>query len=517
MSRPAGRDFFRPKSAVRYECHMDALHLACARGDAALVETILASRGSLREGAPETCRSGYTPLLGAAMEGHASVVRLLLRSGADVDEATRDGITPLALAGSNGHSEVARAMLDAGGADVDRARHDGVPPLMYAVVVGELGVARLLLDASAGVDQVDSRGTTALHYAVKRRPISASIVRLLLHRGARVDVLSLSYWTPLLAVCQAGDSAVVQLMLEAHPEAAGGSGGASPLMVAALHKHTDVVEVLLQMGCDVDYTRPGDSTAVFVAAFRGDVATLQAMLRSRPDVNLRMPPDGATALYAAVMQGYACAAMRAHLTPAACRRPCVRGSREVGGRRCALGENPLPSCERVAGAIVAGIATWCSCCCEMAAPIQTWRRRMQRGRTQRRCSPPCRGATWRSGGCCWSLERTSTWGLVMAAQRCLRLRPARTAGCFGGCSRQGLRPSSQGGTASHRWGLRLRCSGWRPCACFGKPSLKPGPGLSRRLPRGQRGAGDTRRRGGGMAALHAPRRTHHADAPPRAG
>ena len=90
---------------------------------------------------------GSTPLLLAAYEGHADMVRYLLAEGDNVDaKRDADGCTALRLAAGNGHVEVVDALLERG-ADASIAADDEWAPLEVAVfndTDAELGAALAL-------------------------------------------------------------------------------------------------------------------------------------------------------------------------------------------------------------------------------------------------------------------------------------------------------------------------------------------------------------------------------------
>lgn len=77
-------------------------------------------------------QGGLAPLHFAARQGYIEMSRLLLTSGADLDQRTADGTTPLLMALINGHFDLAKELLDRG-ADPRLASDNGVTPL-YAVL-----------------------------------------------------------------------------------------------------------------------------------------------------------------------------------------------------------------------------------------------------------------------------------------------------------------------------------------------------------------------------------------------
>ncbi len=84
-----------------------ALFRAAARGDASLIEELIASGANVNA----SSLRGFTPLHRAAQHGHANAASILLKRGANVHATTVDGATPLDMARKNGHKAVADMLL----------------------------------------------------------------------------------------------------------------------------------------------------------------------------------------------------------------------------------------------------------------------------------------------------------------------------------------------------------------------------------------------------------------------
>lgn len=149
--------------------------LACAARNGCLaLARILLEQGAAVDATDDDTR--WTPLLQAADQRHADMVRYLLTRGASVNVRAGFGQTPLTAAilgavftfGPEGdRDDTVHALLD-GGADVDLPGESGWTQLMAAVFQGDANLVQLLIRKGADLAIRDSRGKSALDYADER-------------------------------------------------------------------------------------------------------------------------------------------------------------------------------------------------------------------------------------------------------------------------------------------------------------------------------------------------------------
>lgn len=95
---------------------------------------------------------GNTPLMYGCAGGHEEVVRVLLESGANVEDHNENGHTPLMEAASAGHVPVAKILLEHGAGINTHSNEFKESALTLACYKGHLEMVRFLLEA--GADQV---------------------------------------------------------------------------------------------------------------------------------------------------------------------------------------------------------------------------------------------------------------------------------------------------------------------------------------------------------------------------
>ncbi|KAI9736168.1 MAG: hypothetical protein M1834_001053 [Cirrosporium novae-zelandiae] len=158
------------------------LHIASQIGEAKVVELLLfhdadigaTTIATFSEVAPyiaagEDCNLTVETCLQPVAKGHASVVKVLLKHGTNIEaKATRSTLTALYMAAAHGKKEVIEIFLKSR-ADVKNKSNNGWTPLHSAVTHGYTGVIELLLP-ELDIDTITAEGNdgaTALTLAIE--------------------------------------------------------------------------------------------------------------------------------------------------------------------------------------------------------------------------------------------------------------------------------------------------------------------------------------------------------------
>lgn len=193
-------------------------------------------------------RSGITALWIASFQGHEKVVQSLLTLGnADIDLADSDGKTPLYVASQEKQVTVVRILLDRG-ANPEVKSMSGVTPLLAASRSGDPTIVELLADKGANVDPTSNElGRSALWTAAFEDHIN--VVKILIKKGASLDLAASDGSTPLFAAARQGWDAIASELVRAGADInSQQKDGLTPLHIAVVHGHLEVVQLLVQAG-----------------------------------------------------------------------------------------------------------------------------------------------------------------------------------------------------------------------------------------------------------------------------
>jgi ankyrin repeat protein len=220
----------------------------------------------------------------AAAEGHANVVDVLIKSGADVKAASKAGFTPIVFAAQKGDAETVEILLHAG-ADVNTKVPNGTALLEIAALAQKNPVVDVLLQNGAAVDAADSAGNTALHVAAQLGELET--VKLLLAKGANANVRNAK--APTFSGRTGGGGGFFRPI-----------GEQTPLLMAARANHEDVMRALVAGGADPKLKAQDGSTLLMSAAGSGHIETVRYAYGLDSDVKA-VTDTGRTVMHASVL------------------------------------------------------------------------------------------------------------------------------------------------------------------------------------------------------------------------
>lgn len=208
---------------------------------------------------------GRNPLHKAISQKYTDIVKILLDSGADVNQCESKGMRTV-FEFNNNISVV----------------FDGVTPLIKAISKGDCSIVQILLEYGANVNQCDSNNTSPLYLAIKGR--NTQIAKLLLNYSADVNICNYKNNSPLQLAAMNGNSQIVQALLErganintaadtatadtaadtttentaadtttdTSPLYLAAVRWANPLFIAKKEAYTSIIKMLINYGADVN-------------------------------------------------------------------------------------------------------------------------------------------------------------------------------------------------------------------------------------------------------------------------
>lgn len=252
-------------------------------------------------------------LLSAAVEhGSVSLVKQLIKSGADVNARLRGEDTPLMIACEAGNGEIVDVLLEAGAdankkSSVSDEGDPGETPFMVAAEGGNREMMAKLLKHGADVKAKTRRGRTALSFAMFKDKIDPDLIRFLLNAGCPVDGRDLHH--PIYQ----RELHIVELLLAAKPDVnlcydwptwvLSNAKGDTPLFVVVvknlaeraataremnLKERLVILDLLISAGADVNAQRGGRAggwTPLMYAAAQDEVEVARRLLDAGADPN----------------------------------------------------------------------------------------------------------------------------------------------------------------------------------------------------------------------------------------
>ncbi|XP_046371744.2 uncharacterized protein LOC124145836 [Haliotis rufescens] len=299
----------------------DELFLAAARdGEYDKIEHFLQGRSDVIISIDaKDKRTGNTPLIWAAKKGHAKIVQLLLKHGADptlrnyegqvavevalasikmilldsVEKTTESSHRLLLQAAWQGNIKIVRKLLRENKVkDINCQNAEGLTPLLLATRDSQLferlslqlnrsynpvEVIQELLANRANIHASDCDEKTCLHHAShSRATLAQSLVDVLIREGSELELRDKRHFMPIHWASHSGNTNVVVALLDGGSEVnSRGFAGLTPLHITAHNDHNKTAVALLERGADVTVTDDRGLTAVDLAKTRKMKTTLK--------------------------------------------------------------------------------------------------------------------------------------------------------------------------------------------------------------------------------------------------
>ncbi len=232
--------------------------------------------------------NGTTALYMAAALGEDDVVKAFIQKGANVNVIANYGWTPLMVAAGRGHLTIVQALLSAPQINIDAKKFDGATALIVAAALDKDDVVKALIDHGANVNITDNYGSTPLISAVADQGHLKTVQALL--SAPQIDINTKNIYGAnalLLAAALGKDDVVKALITHGANVNITDNYGWTPLMVAAEKGHLTSVQALLNAhSINIDTKKRGGATALFMAAYNSKDDVVKALIQKGANVNI---------------------------------------------------------------------------------------------------------------------------------------------------------------------------------------------------------------------------------------
>lgn len=241
-------------------------------------------------------------LMAASSMGMLDLIRSLVSHGARVNDENDKGTDSLYAACMAGNLDSVKILLELG-ADVNARGGKHRNALNAACAGNHIEIVQYLLDSGADVDFFDEHYGNSVQTAASAG--HNDVIRILAEAGVDVDGPSSDRGTALIVAAQNGHTKTLELLFELGIPSGDTYEMSNAIMVAANRGHVGAIKVLVEMGAAMDDCSTLSTypccTPLEAAAVKGDLETVDLLLDLGADVNFVNEGKYGTALIAACL------------------------------------------------------------------------------------------------------------------------------------------------------------------------------------------------------------------------
>ena len=240
-------------------------------------------------------------LLKAVDDGNLILVTLLVNNKININLPDEKGWTAFLKAVDNKHPVIAKLLIDYGvDYNKDYKTLNGFNYLMAFCKANLPEKVIELLEQGSDLNESDSTGKTALHYAAEYTGVAT--IKLLIEKGADIFAKSKIEETVLHFAVENKDVEVAKLFIELGIDMEAktikkddpmADYKQTALNYAAWSSNTEVVELFLKNGAIVNTTTSQGITALWAAARQGDLDTVKVLMKYNADPYFETPRGNA--------------------------------------------------------------------------------------------------------------------------------------------------------------------------------------------------------------------------------
>lgn len=278
-----------------------ALQAAAHQGHLEATQTMIEAGAGINACAGDSCA-----LMDATEESNLEVVKLLVEKGANVNLSVGKKHSydyALTAAAFNGEDSIIEVLIKAG-ADVNNQGGKWATALQAAAAEGNEDSCELLLKNGADPNIVGGIYGTALQAAYTCGYYN--IIGELFYHGASVDLQGGQYGTALGAAMSGSCQTLVSALLRHHdadPNAPIRKWGTPLIQACSDVRGDNAYDILIDVGANVNARGGWYGAALICAAVHGEEDRVMALLEAGADVNIQGNQDYPTAVHGAIKSG----------------------------------------------------------------------------------------------------------------------------------------------------------------------------------------------------------------------